>query len=128
YALGGMRRWRRRLLRHAGEEAHRDAWLDAASRQVGTDYELAVEIVNNRRLIKGYSDTHARGLSKFDQVMEGVGLLEGRADAADWVRRLREIALKDEKGEELAGALDTIRSFAGDRSGGRQRGAGSTPM
>ena len=59
----------------------------------------------------GYSETHARGLSKFDRVMDGIKLVEGRADAADWARRLREAALKDEEGKALEGALATIRSF-----------------
>jgi indolepyruvate ferredoxin oxidoreductase beta subunit len=35
----------------------------------------------------------------------------GREDAADWARRLREAALKDEDGKALDGALATIRSF-----------------
>ena len=34
-----------------------------------------------------------------------------REDAADWVRRLREAALKDEEGKALDGAIATIRSF-----------------
>jgi indolepyruvate ferredoxin oxidoreductase beta subunit len=76
------------------------------------DYALACEVLRCRRLIKGYSDTHARGLSKFDRVMAGIVLVEGRPDAADWARRLREAALKDEEGRALDGALQTIRSFA----------------
>ena len=36
----------------------------------------------------------------------------GRDDAADWIRRLREAALADEKGQALDGALGTIRSFS----------------
>ena len=35
-----------------------------------------------------------------------------RDDAADWCRRLREAALKDEEGKALAGAIQTIESFA----------------
>jgi indolepyruvate ferredoxin oxidoreductase beta subunit len=38
-------------------------------------------------------------------------VLGGRPDAADWVRRLREAALKDEDGVALAGALKTVDSF-----------------
>ena len=76
-------------------------------------YDLAVEVIRCRRLIKGYSDTHARGLSKFDKVLAGIALVEARDDAADWARRLREAALKDEAGKALDGALLTIHSFAG---------------
>ena len=40
-------------------------------------------------------------------------MLEGRDDAGDWLRRLREAALMDEKGKTLDGALKTVASFAG---------------
>mgnify|MGYP000450890725 CR=1 FL=1 len=93
--------------------AHLQAWLNAALAHLPGHYDLAVEVIRMRRLIKGYSDTHARGLSKYDRVMAGVALVAGRDDAADWARRLREAALSDEKGLGLDGALDTIRSFAG---------------
>lgn len=111
YVLGGMRRWRRRTLRHAHEQAHLDRWLTACRDAVAEDYDVAVELLRCRRLIKGYSDTHARGLSKFDRVMQAAGLVRGREDAAQWVARLREAALQDEKGEALDGAIETIRSF-----------------
>jgi indolepyruvate ferredoxin oxidoreductase beta subunit len=45
-------------------------------------------------------------------VLEGATLVASRDDAADWVRRLREAALKDEEGKALDGAMATIRSFA----------------
>lgn len=112
YLIGGLRGWRRRTLRHAQEVAHLDRWLAAALAEAPRDYALAVEMVQCRRLVKGYSDTHARGLSKFDRVMAGIALVRLRPDAADWARRLREAALKDEAGKALDGALETIRSFA----------------
>lgn len=111
YIVGGMRRWRRSLLRHEREMAHVDAWLATALERLPRDYPHAVETLKIRRLIKGYSDTHARGLSKFDRVMSGAALVEGRDDAADWTARLIQAALADPKGEALDGALDTIRSF-----------------
>jgi indolepyruvate ferredoxin oxidoreductase beta subunit len=111
YLLAGLKRFRRGTLRHANEMAHRDAWLARAKAATRTNYDLAVEILNARRLVKGYSDTHARGLSKFDRVMTAAAKIEDRPDAADWVRRLREAALKDEEGVALDGALKTIDSF-----------------
>jgi indolepyruvate ferredoxin oxidoreductase beta subunit len=113
HLVAGLRGWRRRTLRHAQEQAHLDRWLAAAMAHLPGDYALACEVLRCRRLIKGYSDTHARGLSKFDRVMAGIALVKGRPDAADWARRLREAALKDEEGRALDGALQTIRSFAG---------------
>jgi indolepyruvate ferredoxin oxidoreductase beta subunit len=111
YVVAGMKRFRRATLRHKNEVAHRDAWLSCVKAAAPRGYELAVELANTRRLVKGYSDTHARGLSKYDRVMAAAARLEGRADAADWVRRLREAALKDEDGIALDGALKTVESF-----------------
>ncbi len=112
YLLGGLTWWRPRTLRHAREMAHLQAWLDRALAMLPKNYDLAVEILRTRRLVKGYSDTHARGLSKFDRVNAGIDLVVDRADAADWARRLIEAALKDEDGRALDGAIATIRSFA----------------
>jgi indolepyruvate ferredoxin oxidoreductase beta subunit len=111
YFLGGMRRFRRGTLRHANEVAHRDTWLARVKAAAVKDYDLAVELLQVRRLVKGYSDTHARGQSKFDKVMLGAAKVDGRPDAAEWVRRLREAALKDEDGIALSGALKTVDSF-----------------
>ena len=112
YLVGGLRFWRRRTLRHAQERAHLDRWLAVATGYLPDRHDLAVEVIRCRRLIKGYSDTHARGLSKFDRVLDAVALIATREDAADWTRRLREAALADEEGRALDGAIRTIRSFA----------------
>ena len=89
HILGGMKGWRRRTLRHAQEQAHLARWLQIAQAELGQNYDLAVELIRCRRLIKGYSDTHARGHSKFDQVVAATALIAHRDDAADWCRRLR---------------------------------------
>jgi indolepyruvate ferredoxin oxidoreductase beta subunit len=111
YAVAGLRRYRRGTLRHTREVAHRDAWLDLARTAARSDYALAVEILETRRLVKGYSDTHARGQSKFDQVLAAARRLNGRPDAAQWVRRLRHAALLEEDDTALRGALATIGTF-----------------
>jgi indolepyruvate ferredoxin oxidoreductase beta subunit len=111
YAVAGLQRFRRGTLRHQREVAHRDAWLDLARATAMSDYLLAVEILKTRRLVKGYSDTHARGQSKFDQVLAAARRLNGRPDAAQWVRRLREAALAEEGDNALKGALATIGTF-----------------
>ncbi len=112
YVVGGLRGMRRRSLRHAAEVTHRDEWLKTATDAVRSNYQLGVEILQCQRLIKGYSDTHARGLSKFDQVISAIKLIETRADAADWARRLRDAALKEGTGRELEGTIQTIKTFA----------------
>jgi indolepyruvate ferredoxin oxidoreductase beta subunit len=111
YLLSGFRRFRRRLLRHKIEQAHLDQWLGEAERIARRNYDLGVEILRCRRLIKGYSDTHARGLSRYDRVLSALPILEEREDGAQWLRRLRDAALKDEDGTALAGALKTVESL-----------------
>jgi indolepyruvate ferredoxin oxidoreductase beta subunit len=109
HILGGMKGYRLRTYRHQLEVAHLEAWLTACA--LPQDYALQIELFKNRRLIKGYSDTHARGLSKFDRVMEMSKLLVGRGDGAEWMARLREAALQDPEGKALEGAIKTVESF-----------------
>ncbi|MAI58034.1 MAG: indolepyruvate oxidoreductase subunit B [Rhodobacteraceae bacterium] len=111
YLVGGLKRWRLKTRRHAVEVEHMRLWLKCACSYLPSNYDMAVEIIKSRRLIKGYSDTHARGKSKFDLVLEGACMVAEREDGAEWVNRLCEAALKDEEGDALSGALKTIRTF-----------------
>jgi indolepyruvate ferredoxin oxidoreductase beta subunit len=111
YAISGLRRWRRKLLRHAHETAHMEAWLTLATHHLGGNYALARGVLLARRLIKGYSDTHARGLAKFDRVLSAVPLLADRPDAGAWMDRLIASAVKDADGTALEGALQTLKSL-----------------
>ncbi len=111
HVLGGLKDYRLRTRRHAVEVAHLETWLRDSLAVLAQDYALAVELLKNRRLVKGYSDTHVRGLSKFAKVMGAAALLNGRDDAAEWMCRLREAALQDPEGDALNGAIETVRSF-----------------
>ena len=108
YAVAALKPTRRSSLRHKREREHREAWLAQAAQVVPKNYDLAVEILRCRRLIKGYSDTHARGLSKFDRAMAKAPKLVQREDGAQWMARLIAAALADEKGEALDGVAKTI--------------------
>jgi indolepyruvate ferredoxin oxidoreductase beta subunit len=110
-AVASLRRFRRHLLRHAVEMQHLEDWLGEATGMINRNYALATGVLLARRLVKGYSDTHARGLSKFDRVLSSVPLLQNRDDAGAWMTRLIGAALKDEGGEALDGALRTLRSL-----------------
>ena len=111
YLLAAMRRTRRGSLRHFREAEHREAWLETALAVLPRNYDLACETIATRRLVKGYSDTHARGLSKFDRVMSAIPMLETREDGAAWLKRLRQAALLDESGIALDGALKTVATL-----------------
>ena len=110
-AVANFRSRRRGSLRHAREAQHREAWLSLAAQALQTNYALGVEVLACRRLVKGYSDTHARGLSKFDRVMSAVPMLTNRDDGAVWLDRLKRAALADEDGTGLEGMLKTVASL-----------------
>ena len=112
YWLGGLRSYRLKTRRHTIEVAHLDAWLHRSLAPLASNYMLSVELLRCQRLIKGYSDTHGRGQSKFVNVMQGADLVKDRKDAAEWVARLHAAALQDPDGKALSGALETIRSFS----------------
>jgi indolepyruvate ferredoxin oxidoreductase, beta subunit len=111
YLLAALRKRRRGTLRHHRETVHREAWLATACGLLATNYDLAVEVLACRRLVKGYSDTHARGVSKFDRVLSALPQLAGRSDGAVWLKRLRQAALLDEAGVALDGALQTVATL-----------------
>jgi indolepyruvate ferredoxin oxidoreductase beta subunit len=111
YFFSALRGMRRGTLRHHRETEHREAWLATATSLLPSNYDLALEALECRRLVKGYSDTHTRGLSKFDKVMGVLPLLARRDDGAAWLRRLRQAALMDEQGIALEGALKTIATL-----------------
>lgn len=111
YLVSGLRRFRRKLLRHADEMVHMEDWLGLALRTLPQNYDLARAILAARRLVKGYSDTHARGLSKFDRVISAVPVLLAREDGGQWMDRLISAALKDENGDALDGALKTLQAL-----------------
>lgn len=111
YFLAGIKNSRRRSLRHAIEVEHLEDWLNKSLEHAANDYALGVEIIRCRRLIKGYSDTHVRGLSKYDLVLSALPLLAGREDASEWIRRLRDAALSEESTKSVSDTLLTIRTF-----------------
>ena len=100
--MAGLARWRRGNRRHAEEAAHLKAWLAVAEQALDRgDAALATEVLRCRQLIKGYSDTHARGAGKFDRLMLAVPQLGGQAGAGATLASLRAAALLDPSGKAL---------------------------
>ncbi len=106
YVLAGLRRWRRSNMRDAAEQKSIDAWLELVGNTARRDYRLAVEAATLRTLVKGYSDTHARGYANFDRIAALVPRLSG-ANAAQALASLRTAALADESGEALSKTLQS---------------------
>jgi indolepyruvate ferredoxin oxidoreductase beta subunit len=108
YIIAALRPGRRRSLRFGREQEAIDAWLSQLPALAEREYDLALAIAACPRLLKGYGDTHARGLKNFDAVMATVPALRGRADAAARLRALQDAALADDTGEKLAKALSDL--------------------
>lgn len=104
YAVANLRGMRRRTLRYELENARIEAWLAQIVDTAEHNPELAVEVAQCQRLVKGYSDTHARGLKNYQTVMAAV-VKAGARLAPATLRELRDAALADEHGHKLRAAL-----------------------
>jgi len=111
YFVAGLRRWRRGTLRYRLEQQRIGAWLEhiksLAAKPGG--YDAAVELAECQRLVKGYSDTHARGLRNYGIVSDAVQRMVDRPDLAAIIKRLRTAALADEEGKQLRSVLNELQ-------------------
>jgi indolepyruvate ferredoxin oxidoreductase beta subunit len=105
YVLAGMRRWRRGTLRFNDEDSRIRAWLEDIRATAAKDYDLAVEIAECQRLVRGYGETHERGARHFDLVLNQARQLLGTAGAAARICELRAAAIADDEGIALKQAL-----------------------
>lgn len=108
--LASLRGWRPRSARYADEQARIEDWLDLIRRAAALDLNLAREIVDCARLIKGYGDTFKRGTNNFERIRTRVILpaLEHRLSptlATDAVVQARTAALADPEGQSLGNML-----------------------
>ncbi|MBC7730637.1 MAG: indolepyruvate oxidoreductase subunit beta family protein [Bacteriovorax sp.] len=102
--VAGMKRWRRSTLRFADENRRIEAWLKSIVDTALHNPALAVEVAQCQRLVKGYSDTHERGLRHYDVLMAALQRA-GATLAPATLRELRDAALADENGSQLKAAL-----------------------
>lgn len=100
YLLAAWRRGRRTTLRYQLETQRIEQWLSAVLKAAEINPALATEIAQCQRVVKGYSDTHARGLRNFQILMDIVDSYGAQLVPAN-LRELREAALADEHGNEL---------------------------
>lgn len=103
-AVASARRWRRSTVRFAQENALIEGWLSRIAQAAARNPQLAVEIAECQRLVKGYSDTHERGLRNYTLVMDAAERA-GLQLAPATLRELRDAALADEHGDRLRAAL-----------------------
>lgn len=101
YGVAGLRRWRRSTLRYALETKRIDDWLELIRQAARVNPQLALELAQCQRLVKGYGDTHERGLRNYGTLTDRVRR-SGFTLAPSVLRELREAALADEQGHALA--------------------------
>lgn len=104
WGLARLRGMRRRTLRYQSENARIEQWLAQIEAAARHDPALALEVAQCQRLVKGYGDTHARGLANYLRLMDAVRQA-GQRLAPATLRELREAALADEHGKALQAAL-----------------------
>jgi indolepyruvate ferredoxin oxidoreductase beta subunit len=102
--VASARRWRRSTTRFQQENALIEQWLASIAATARFNPALALEIAECQRLVKGYSDTHERGLRNYEVVMAAAARA-GSTLAPASLRTLREAALADEHGNALRAAL-----------------------
>ena len=113
--VAGLRWWRPRSFRYVEEQAEIESWLEQIRAASRLNVELAREIAELARLIKGYGDTYKRGLGNYRRISDEVialalaGRLSPRI-AADAVANARVAALADPEGETLSKTLAAIAS------------------
>lgn len=96
--------------RYVEEQAQIESWLGLIAEAAQHSSTLALEIAECARLIKGYGDTHARGLSNYARIEDALirPAIAGAMPldrAVDAVASARTAALVDPDGESLARCL-----------------------
>ena len=111
--LAALRRWRPRTYRYAEEQRDIEHWLGLIVEASERSADLALEVADCARLIKGYGDTHKRGTGNYRLIESHVirPALGGQIplrQAADAVASARIAALVDPDGESLGKCLAAI--------------------
>jgi indolepyruvate ferredoxin oxidoreductase beta subunit len=117
YAVAAMRGMRRGSLRFGVETARISQWLARIEAIAPRDPALALEVARCQRLVKGYGDTHARGWSNFERLMQALDRLPAGVLSATALHALRDAALADEGGAALAAALARLDAGPGEGAG-----------
>jgi indolepyruvate ferredoxin oxidoreductase beta subunit len=115
WALAKLKRFRPRGHRFALEQTAIEAWLKLILEAAHLSADVAIEVAECARLIKGYGDTWQRGSTNYQTIEAQVirPALAGRIapnQAADAIASARTAALVDPEGDGLAKCLAEIAS------------------
>jgi indolepyruvate ferredoxin oxidoreductase, beta subunit len=120
HMLAKLRGFRPRTFRYGEEQRAIEAWLRLIAQGAPLSAELALEIAECARLIKGYGDTHKRGSGNYHLIETELMLpaLAGSMplrQAAEAIANARTAALLDPDGEALAKCLADIQAQSSHR-------------
>jgi indolepyruvate ferredoxin oxidoreductase beta subunit len=101
---------RRSSLRFKVETNRIERWMQSVGDTTPENYALACELAGLQRLIKGYGDTHARGLRNADKITDALGGFGHLKNAHTTLKALKEAALQDEDGLALNAALEKLQN------------------
>jgi len=115
FVLAKMRRLRRMTFRFQEERRAIEAWLQSIVQAAPLSAELASEIAECARLIKGYGDTHKRGTGNYrlierELMRPALAAVLPPRQAAEAIANARTAALLDPEGEALAKCLADIQA------------------
>jgi indolepyruvate ferredoxin oxidoreductase beta subunit len=118
WLLSKLKRWRPKSHRFAEEQRAITDWLALVAEAARVSGDLAVEVAECARLIKGYGDTWQRGTANYRGIETRVirPILDGRlpgTTGVDAVASARTAALLDPDGESLTKCLAAIEADAG---------------
>ena len=110
WTLARCKRLRRGTHRFREEQARIEAWLERVAQAHETSPAFALEAAKCANLVKGYGDTHERGVRNFERTMACLDACASSPDPAASLRTLREAALADPEGGKLDAAAGALRS------------------
>jgi indolepyruvate ferredoxin oxidoreductase, beta subunit len=105
YLIASLRPRRRKTLRFHEERKRFTEWLATLTALAPANPQLALEVAEAPRVLKGYGDTYVRGRKSFDAMMAALPRLRQRSDGGTCLKKLREAALADESGGKFAATL-----------------------
>ncbi len=115
FLLARLRGFRPKTFRYQEEQRAIEAWLHLIAQAAPLSADLALEIVECARLIKGYGDTHKRGSANYRLIERELmaPALAGSMSpqqAAEALANARTAALLDPEGEALSKCLADIEA------------------
>ncbi len=106
--VASLRFLRRGSYRFTLEKERAVQWMQLIKQYAPHDCDFACEIAALQRLIKGYGDTHARGIENYSRIVARLEEVSRQPNPAQTLAALRDAALKDESGAALDAMLSSL--------------------